>query len=451
MGIINKFKSSFLTDIYFKNQKFHDIGLCTFQLGVLFLAAAPALSFIALLISSIFGSFNRPKNFFKDKFNYPFIFVAILMILNCILISFFHNNIISFDTSRKWIGLINWIPFFWCYWGFQPFLRNQRLRIKTAKLFIIGSLPVLLSGFSQYFLKIYGPYTLFNNLIIWYQRPLVAGNGITGLFNNQNYAGAWLSIVFPLCLVFLIRKKNTNLQKMILFLLCFCFVYMIILTTSRGAILSIFITLFLFNESRKNKFLLVLTLFSIPLILSSINVFFINLQSTIYDFLPYELIKKASLTNIGNINLFPRIEIWQKSIELIKSNLFTGYGAGSFESLYNQSNGFFGEIQHSHNIFLELAINHGLLSSLIIFLMMIYLIFFSWKSISNKLGKKLNDDNLVLFNNFDKAWIISFIIFFLLHIVDITYFDGRISTISWILLAGMTSIIKGGNVLSREP
>ena len=39
-------------------------------------------------------------------------------------------------------------------------------------------------------------------------------------------------------------------------------------------------------------------------------------------------------------------------------------------------------------------------------------------------------------------WIISFMIFFLIHMFDITYFDGRISTLSWILLSGMMAIIK---------
>ena len=53
--------------------------------------------------------------------------------------------------------------------------------------------------------------------------------------------------------------------------------------------------------------------------LNSIQVFSVNLQSKIYSFLPFELIEKISFTNISNIELFPRIEIWHKSFELIKS------------------------------------------------------------------------------------------------------------------------------------
>ena len=42
----------------------------------------------------------------------------------------------------------------------------------------------------------------------------------------------------------------------------------------------------------------------------------------------------------------------------------------------------------------------------------------------------------------DDAWITSFIIFFFMHMLDITYFDGRISLLIWIILAGMRQIIR---------
>ena len=62
------------------------------------------------------------------------------------------------------------------------------------------------------------------------------------------------------------------------------------------------------------------------------------------------------------------------------------------------------------------------------------------KNFNLNFKKGLNQDNET--KKFDQAWIISFITFFLIHNFDITYFDGRISTLAWILLAGMRSIIK---------
>ena len=140
------------------------------------------------------------------------------MIINCLFISM-NKNIYSLDLANIWIGLSNWLPFFFCFWGFQPFLKSQELRIKTAKFLVFGSLPVLASGFCQYFLKMYGPYNFLNKLIVWYQRPLNNQNGVTGLFNNQNYAGAWLSIVLPLCLFFLIKNNKKNFNTLMVFFL----------------------------------------------------------------------------------------------------------------------------------------------------------------------------------------------------------------------------------------
>ena len=446
MNFIAKLKSSVFADYYSNPIFLKNIGLRLFQLGVLILSVAPAISFLLLLMSSALSSFKRGDNYFKDKYNYPFLVVTILMIFNCIFLTLNKNNFFLLDISNVWIGLSNWLPFFWCFWGFQPYLESRQLRIHTSKLLIIGSLPVLLSGFCQYFLKMYGPYYFFNNLIIWYQRPLANESGVTGLFNNQNYFGAWLCIILPLCLIFLVEKNKNNFRTLLVFLLCLSFVYMIVLTSSRGAILSIFITIFLFTKSIKNKLFILCSLLSLPIFFKLIAKLSLNSKSVIFNFIPYELIKKVFLINLSDLNHFPRIEIWRKSLELIKSNPITGYGAGSFKSLYELSNGAFGEIQHSHNIFLEIAINHGLTSSLIISATIIFIVLNACKEKSNiPLNKSsISEDKMKVFDN---AWIISFIVFLMIHIFDITYFDGRISTLAWILLAGMRSIIRERSII----
>ena len=127
---------------------------------------------------------------------------------------------------------------------------------------------------------------------------------------------------------------------------------------------------------------------------------------------------------------------------LIKSKLFIGYGAGSFNSIYTTSGGNFKGIQHAHNIFIEIIFSHGIAAGFIIFVMMIYLIISSWRSYKNRIRDKEFKQG---FYYFDKSWIISFIIFFIIHLSDITYFDGRISILAWLLLSGMASIVKESN------
>ena len=425
----------------FRNSK-NKIGLKLFHLGILLLAAAPSISFLLLTISSIFGSLKRRENYFYDKYNIPFLLASILMIVNCLIITINADFINNQNPYLAWIGILNWIPFFWCFWSFQIYLKNGILRIQAAKCFLIGSLPVLYSGFTQHFLGWYGPYEILNKLIIWYQRPLIEGGGVTGLFNNYNYSGSWLSIVLALIIgLFFIEANNKNL-KLISFILIITVIYMIFLTTSRNALLAVLISLFLLIPIKKFKFLFISIFTSLGVLMANlIPIFPSNIKTFIFTFFPSSLLQKADLNSISEFTSFPRIELWLKSIKLIKSNLFIGYGGGSFSDLYYLNNGQFEGMQHSHNLFLEIAFNYGLPSAFLIIGAMLFI------TIKSTYGFFLNQSKNILevknfINKFDYAWITSFIIFLFLHIFDITYFDGRISLLAWILLSGIRQIIR---------
>ena len=419
-------------------------GLRLFHTGILLLAAAPSIAFLLLIISSIIGSLNRKENYFVDKYNLPFLSASILMFINCIIINIRADFINNQNPSLAWIGLLNWIPFFWFFWIFQIYLKNEILRIKAAKYLLIGSLPVLFSGLSQYFLGWYGPYEILNKLITWYQRPLSEGGGVTGLFNNYNYYGAWLSILLALAVgLYLIESENKIFKTITLILIC-SFVYMIILSTSRNALLAVLITLILLFpiKSKSIKFLLLSAFAGIcVLIINLIPIFSSNIQNKIFTFLPSSILEKTALDSLDTFNSFPRIELWLKAIKLIRSNLLIGYGGGSFSDLYDISDGKFEGMQHTHNIFLEIAFNYGLPCSILIIGTMLFILIKNINTYFLKRNKELLKNNYE-FLDFNKAWITSFLIFISLHMFDITYFDGRISILAWILLAGMRQIIK---------
>ena len=100
-----------------------------------------------------------------------------------------------------------------------------------------------------------------------------------------------------------------------------------------------------------------------------------NIRNSIFTFFPSSFLQKTALNSNIDLNSFPRIDLWLKSIKLIKSNLLMGYGGGSFSDLYSLNNGQFEGMQHSHNIALEIAFNYGLPSSLLIVGGMLFLIF----------------------------------------------------------------------------
>ena len=58
------------------------------------------------------------------------------------------------------------------YWDFEIYLSSCKKRIEAIKFYLLGSIPVLLSGLGQYFLNWHGPFNFLNGFIVWFQRPL---------------------------------------------------------------------------------------------------------------------------------------------------------------------------------------------------------------------------------------------------------------------------------------
>ena len=128
-----------------------------------------------------------------------------------------------------------------------------------------------------------------------------------------------------------------------------------------------------------------------------------------------------------------RLEIWQKAVEQILNKPLFGWGAATFPILFESTTG--GYVSHPHNLFLELALSHGLPISIFIFSLITFITVLSFKKIYAT-GIRGNFVDIS-----EKAWFSSFFVLLCSQLIDIQYFDGRISISFWILLAGLKRII----------
>ena len=431
---VNTFKSKF----NFKDVNIDKFGFCCFLAGVFLLATAVGISIILLLVS-LLVSFRKPQNLFKDKWNYPLIVSSLLMILSTIIhfLRVKNNADLGLNPELSLIGLMNWIPLFLCFFGFQKYLNSPEKRIITSKLLICGSIPVIFSGVLQLY-NVNGPFELFNGLIIWFQKPLKEVGSLSGLFNNQNYAGLWMALVWPFCLSEFNFPKRSNLRKLILLIICFLFITFIFLTDSRNAILGLIISSpIVLGTSNLFWYLPTIFLGFSLLALTVLPIFPTEIKLFMESIIPkriYTLFPEVGFSNIGS---YPRVNKWISSLQFILEKPMFGWGAASFPILYRLKSGeWFG---HAHNLPFELAISYGILPALIIFSFYAYLLFLSFKKIL--LVTKKRKINIPFFLN-QKAWFAASFIFLLSHLVDIQYFDARISTLCWILLAGLRCFLK---------
>ena len=412
-----------------------EYGSLLFISGIFFLPSTLFVGILFLLPASVIGSFLQKKSFFKDRWNYSLLSFGGLILLS----TFLQNNILLNNFDKIWdpklsiIGLGNWLPFIWIFWALQPYLNSKQTRLLFSKALLAGSFPVLITGYGQYFFNWTGPFETLNGLIIWYQRPIENPGGLTGLFNNQNYAGTWLNFIWPFCIVFFMEKRRSFLKRIISFGFLISVGFAAFLTFSRNAWLGLLTSSLIISSKKK----LLFTILGIGLILIFLfsPIFTGLIQNSIKNILPEKIFLEFSHEGYVGLDV-TRTEIFSRAIQLIKNNPFFGIGAGSFPEIFNSQTGFWKG--HTHNLLLELAISYGLPATIVIFITFSFIVILSGKIIFFQ--KRLD-----IISPIDKALWTSLFFFLISQLADIQYFDGKISTVMWILMAALKKIIESSN------
>ena len=424
--------------LFSKKISFDKLGEILFLIGIFFLCSSLFVSGIFLITSFVIGSIIQCKksNYFKDKWNFPFLLCGLLILLNSLIQRFILPNDLEgiWDPNLSLIGMANWIPFFWIFWACQPFINSKAKRKKFALALISGTLPLLITGFGQFFFKWTGPFETLKGLIIWYQRPIDIPGGLSGLFSNQNYAGSWLNLVWPFCIALTLDNTKSLIRKSTAICFLISLGFATFLTYSRNAWTGLLLTLPILIAQESLFWIIVICMLFTAIIFFLISpIFYGDLQNLLKELIPNRIILEFSKEGYKELDA-TRIEILKSALKIMNIRPLVGVGAASFTVIYElQSNFYKG---HSHNLFTELAISYGLPVTIIFILSIIYILVFSYFVI---FLKDLNSNKI---DFFDKACWASVFFFFLSQLVDIQYFDGKISIIIWILLATLKKIIE---------
>ena len=393
------------------------IGQTLFNLGIIFLISAPFIGSIFLLFSLIISFFLKGSTLLNNKWNYP-----IFICLGLAILSTFKNTIFNdqslINNSELYISLLNWLPLLLIFVGIHPFISTNYQKIIFSKLIIISNIPLLYSCFLQKNLSIYGPFSILNGLIIWFQRPPGETTvSITGLFNNPNYTGFSLSLIIPFLLFNIKNNRNKKFKKIITILILLLTIYYLFSTQSRNALLNLIMSFSLTFGVKVIILLLILLMIIYPII----TLIGISIQFE-YIFL---LIKK-------NILEYQRLEIWQNAISLTSQRPLLGWGGATFGALYLLNNGLY-KSQHSHNIIFQIAQSYGIPCSIIISSTIIILLIKASKLAFDKKNK---------LNPINKFWVISSILVTLHQFFDIVLYEGRLNIIFCLIIAGNRTILE---------
>ncbi len=420
----------------FEHKSFLNIGNILFLIGIFFLPSALPLGVIFLLISNIISFCFAKENFFQNRLNLIFFLCLISIIFSTIYSSILNpaKSILDFDKSIIWLNLFNWVPIYFFFIGFQIYIKSEKQRLLFQKVLIAGTVPVLVSCIMQKFLNIYGPFETLFGTIVWFNYKHSAQQ-VSGLFNNPNYLGMWLTLCLPFSLSALKLEKDNFLNSILIYLINILIIYFAFATFSRNAFIGIVLSLLFIIERRKLilfsiLFFLSLFLFSyvFPDLLSSLQLNFSELSEA-NTFQKFSSLK-LSLNN-------PRIAIWSNAIDFISMRPLFGWGPGSFPHVFYENA--YLEIpltkyQHTHNLIIELAYNFGIPIAFLIVSTTFTILINTFKKI-NSLSKSVTSYSL------NKPLLASFSIFLIAHFTDITYYDGKISILFSVLIAGLKNYI----------
>jgi len=421
--------------LYFSRVKtFEEYGFIFFLIGIFFLPSSIVIGILLLFTAFIISSFSFKQSFFKDSWNYPFMIFGILILISAIFQNYLltNNYFAIWDSKLSLIGLCNWLPFIWVFWATQPYLNTKSKRKSFSIILVAGTFPVLITGLGQYFLNWTGPFETLNGLIIWYQRPIENPGGLSGLFSSQNYAASWLNFVWPFCIALFLEKDNNLYKKTAAFSFLISTGIAAFLTFSRNAWLGLFTSIPIVIGKKGVKFILLLiTIIILILFFLFSPIFKEELQNSLRNLLPGKILLEFSNDGYEGLDV-TRMEIYKSAFELIKKNPLFGIGAGSFTEIFFLNTNFWKG--HSHNLLLELSLSYGLPATIIFFITTTNILYLSSKKIFS--SKIINDTSFI-----DKAFWTALFFFLISQLADVQYFDGKMSIITWILIAALKNII----------
>ena len=302
-----------------------------------------ALSFIFKLIRG-----KRTLNFTRIDF-----FVATFTVL-LILGGVVSHSLGSLAPAFLFVCLIS------VYFMVSCSVRSREWIKRIIMAIIISAMIVGAYGIVQYAFGTFGANA-------WLDSDMF--EGISGraasTLENPNMLGEYLILIIPMAFAaFITGKKNSGASKKFTFMCLAIMAMCLILTWSRGAWLGFMFSMviFLLIWNKRSMWIFaggVMMLPVLPLILP---------QSIIGRF--------TSIGNLADTSSSYRVNVWRGAVHMLRDNLFNGIGIGEsawYELYPEYSLDGIEAAPHSHNLFLQIALEHSIFG-LIIFLAILFLL-----------------------------------------------------------------------------
>ena len=412
-------------------------GWICVQLALLLLPSSALLAGLALLAAiTVFRPSAQPAPLTRPESRW-LLLLSLLMLLG------------SFWAIRGWVawlGLFNWIPFFWFYLAIQPYLGTDGSRWRLGQWLIAGTVPVIAVSLLQ---KLFGWSELQQTLWGLIRWPMGDPQRGASLFDNPNVTGAWLVITMPFLVAACVKHGPWLRSKLTALAFTLSATLALVVIASRNALAPLPVIWFLSCGRRGRQAVLLVSLAYGALV-------FLKLQGeptaaltplldlAVPDLMIQKLQTMLQGTGTGSdlMAAIRRPTIYAAAFGYIASSPWVGLGENGFGALYTTDQfklhagmSLGGTITHSHNLLLEFALSHGLPALLILVVV---------------IGRPLLQALPLLqgrVQSLDRAWLLATLVMVWVHLWDLPSFDSRVNILDWLLVAAVAVI---GRTASQE-
>ncbi|MBU7587033.1 MAG: O-antigen ligase family protein [Nostoc sp. TH1S01] len=400
-----------------------------FQIGLLIFPLSPFVGAVAVILASLLTWLQKYRTIIRRPINRGFALFTIFLVIT--------SGFATYKTDA-FLGLFNLVPYFLVFAGWSTLIQTIDQLRQIAWILVIGAVPVIMIGFGQLFLAWALKLQFLWIVLDWAIAPGGEPPGrMAALFMHANLLAAYLAIIFTVGIALLLEQwQSRNRKKSLIGLLALIVIASfaaLIFTNSRNGWAIAMIACLAYALYQGWRILvggvvgvvtaILLAAFA-PSPIAQIfrrvvpAFFWARLNDEMYPDRPVALMRKTQ---------------WEFAWSLAQQHPWTGWGLRSFSALYKAKMNI--DLGHPHNLFLMLSAETGFPTTLL-FCGLLAWIFIAGIQVLRQSNSLAKSDRLVFFSYLLVCgeWI-------LFNTVDVTLFDFRVNTLSWLFLSAICGVV----------
>ncbi|MCC5614320.1 polymerase [Nostoc sp. CHAB 5836] len=413
--------------------------------ALLIFPLSPLLGAVTIGFVSLITWLKQSRKINRRPLNWGFAFLSVLLFISAGFAQ---------DKTAAFLGLFNLLPFFLLFAAHSALIQTFAQLRQMAWILVIGSIPVVIIGLGQLFFGWSLKLEILWIVLNWTIAP--GGNPpgrIASIFLHANTFAAYLAIIFILGLGLWLEnyqqlrvkgKQSFPSHLPLLFLTVTVitnFIALIFTNSRNGWAIAIFACLaYALYQGWRILVGAVAAMVSSVLLAafapSPIAQFFrqvvppffwARLNDDMYPDRPVALMRKTQ---------------WEFAWSLAQEHPWTGWGLRSFSGLYKAQMQI--PLGHPHNLFLMLSAETGFPSTFLFCALLAWILITGVQLLRKSKYLINTEDRLIFF-----SYLLAFVGWFLLNTVDVTLFDFRLNTLSWLILAAICGVVHRCNQQDR--